>query len=241
MGDVMRTPFLAAAALLFALPAHAEDDIAVVKQKSQALYDALLPANPKVWDDALAANAVITDENGTVMDKKAMVASVTPFPAGISGHIVLTDFRIARHGDTVVEAYVVDEHEDFHGQHLHALYDETATWVKEGGDWKLLGMETLAAQQDPPSVQLADDVLDQYAGRYRAAPDLVYEITRKDHELLAGVAGGKPAAMKMELLDVAFAPGQPRVRKLFQRDSAGHITGFLSRREGRDVVWTKVN
>jgi uncharacterized protein DUF4440 len=236
----MRALLLATSFLIAATPAFAEDVSTLLERQSQAMYDALIPANPKVWDDALDTDALITDENGVFMTKKQMVASVTPFPKGIGGHIVLTDWRVVRHGDTAVAAYVVDEHEDFHGQHLHALYRETATWMKEAGGWKRLAMQTIALQQDPPAVQLSDAALDQYAGRYRAAPDLVYAIARKGHALIAGVVGGKPAALKIEIADVAFTPGQPRVRKLFQRDSAGHITGFLSRREGRDVVWKKI-
>jgi hypothetical protein len=82
--------------------------------------------------------------------------------------------------------------------------------------------------------------LDEYVGRYQAAPDLIYEITRNGDELSGGVVGGKPGPQKMELRDVMFAPGQPRSRKIFTRDAAGHVTGYLSRREERDVVWTRL-
>jgi hypothetical protein len=238
----MRTLFLATAVLLAATPAvAAENASAIIKRQSQAMYDALVPGTAKVWDTYVAADALLTDENGTFMTKKDIVAQVTPMPKGISGHIDLTNWQVVLHGDTALVAYVVDEKEDFHGQHLHSLYRETATWIRETGGWKLLGMQTIALQQDPPAVQLSDAALDQYVGRYQAGPDFVYAITKNGHDLLAGVAGGKPGAMKMELLDVAFAPGQPRVRKLFQRDAAGYITGFLSRREGRDVIWKKIN
>jgi hypothetical protein len=44
----------------------------------------------------------------------------------------------------------------------------------------------------------------------------------------------------MELSDVMFAPGQPRARKIFTRDARGNITGYLARREERDVVWTRI-
>jgi hypothetical protein len=238
----MRALFLAAGLLIAATPAIAAEDVsALLKRQTQAMYDALVPADAKVWDGYLDVDVLSTDENGTFTNKKDTVAQVAPLPKGISGQIGLTDWRIVLHGDVAVVAYVVDEHEDFHGQHLHALYRSTATWVKETAGWKLLGMQSIALQQDPPAVQLSDSALDAYVGRYRAAPDLVYEITRKGHDLIAGTVGGKPGAMKMELLDVAFAPGQQRVRKIFQRDAAGHITGFLSRREGRDVIWTKIN
>jgi hypothetical protein len=34
-------------------------------------------------------------------------------------------------------------------------------------------------------------------------------------------------------------PGQPRTRKIFQRNSEGKITGFVDRREGEDLVWRR--
>ncbi len=36
-----------------------------------------------------------------------------------------------------------------------------------------------------------------------------------------------------------FTPGAPRTRKIFQRDSDGKVTGFLSRREERDVTFKR--
>jgi hypothetical protein len=32
----------------------------------------------------------------------------------------------------------------------------------------------------------------------------------------------------------------PRLRRVFRRDAAGHITGFASRREGRDVMLARL-
>ena len=52
---------------------------------------------------------------------------------------------------------------------------------------------------------------------------------------------GKPATeLKAELADVLFVPGQPRTRDIFQRDTNGHIIGFLSRREERDIVFKRI-
>jgi hypothetical protein len=42
------------------------------------------------------------------------------------------------------------------------------------------------------------------------------------------------------LADALFTPGQPRTRKIFTRDANGRITGFASRREERDVVFTRI-
>jgi hypothetical protein len=40
-----------------------------------------------------------------------------------------------------------------------------------------------------------------------------------------------------EVRDVLFIAGQPRTRKIFQRDAEGNITGFVDRRQARDLVW----
>ncbi|HEY7633933.1 MAG TPA: hypothetical protein VH763_00190 [Gemmatimonadales bacterium] len=51
--------------------------------------------------------------------------------------------------------------------------------------------------------------------------------------------GRSPESLRAEAPDVLFVPGQPRYRKVFQRDPGGRITGFAERREARDIVWTR--
>ena len=212
----------------------------LLKRQTQEMFDAVSAGDAKVWDTYLDADAVVTDEAGGVTGKKDTVAQLVPLPQGISGTITVTDWHIYRHGDVAIATYVADEREDFHGQKLHALYRATTTWLKEQGGWRVLAQQTLALRQDPPAVQLPLAKLQEYTGRYRAAPDLVYEITLTNGELSGGVVGGRPSPLKMELADVMFAPGQPRSRKIFTRDAAGNVTGYLARREERDVVWTKI-
>ena len=42
-----------------------------------------------------------------------------------------------------------------------------------------------------------------------------------------------------EIRDVFFVAGQPRTRRIFTRDGNGRVTGFVDRREGEDVRWTR--
>jgi hypothetical protein len=46
--------------------------------------------------------------------------------------------------------------------------------------------------------------------------------------------------LKAELPDLFFVPGQPRLRKVFQRGPDGRITGFVERRETWDVAWKRM-
>ncbi len=237
----MRRLLLAAALLQTAAPAFAAEDVsALLQRQTQEMFDAVSNGDARVWDRYLDADAVITDEAGGITNKKDTVAQVVPLPKGISGTIMIVNWHLHRHGDTAVATSDSDEHENFHGQHLHDLYRMTTTWLKEKDGWKVIGQQTLAMRQDPPAVQLPVATLDDYVGRYKAGPDLIYEITRNGDDLSGGVVGGKPGPQKMELRDVMFAPGQPRTRKIFTRDAAGHVTGYLSRREERDIVWTRI-
>jgi hypothetical protein len=52
---------------------------------------------------------------------------------------------------------------------------------------------------------------------------------------------GRPSATYLpEVRDVFFVAGQPRSRRIFIRDAAGTIVGFVDRREGEDVRWQKI-
>ncbi len=240
MGRIL---FFAAATALTLLAAQVrseESPEAVIRAQSKALTDAITAGDPATWRALLHDKVVYTDESGDRFGKAEMVAQVQPLPKGISGHIDLTDWRFTDFGAVAVDTHLVDEHEDFHGQALHALYRVTETWLRTPEGWRLIASQTLATRQDPPAVRLPEAVLKAYVGRYAAAPDYVYEISREGAGLIGRTNGGKAQPLMAELADVLFSPGQPRTRKIFQRDAQGRVTGFLSRREERDVVFRRI-
>jgi len=227
-------------ACLFLAPAAARaDDSALLKAKMQTLMDAVAPGDKTPWTATLDQRFVSTDENGEVANYDQEIAGIEPLPKGSSGTIAVTEWKATIFGDSAVSTEIDDEHENFHGQKIHAQYRATATWLKEGGDWKLVALQTIALQQDPPAVTLSQAQLDSYVGRYRAGPDYTYTIIKNGDRLYGQTNDGKPVEIKAELADVLFTPGAPRTRKIFQRDSDGKVTGFLSRREERDVTFKK--
>ncbi len=78
---------------------------------------------------------------------------------------------------------------------------------------------------------------------------LLDAITRGDPSVVHcetdGLTGGLPGKagkpLRMESPDVFFVPGEPRTRRLFQRDATGRVTGFVERRESWDLRWTRVD
>jgi len=222
-------------------PAVAPPDLVQeFRQRDQALLDAFAPGDVKVWDAALAADAAFVDENGETINRADFLKQVQPLPPGASGTIAISAYSVRQSGDVVTVVHTDDEQEVYHGQHLTAQYLTTETWQRQNGEWKLLLVHAYAVLREPKAIDLPAVELDAYVGHYAAAPDLAYTIRREGDHLL-GERPGRPATpLKAEVRDVFFASGQLRVRKIFQRDDAGRIVGFVDRREGGDLVWKRV-
>lgn len=221
-------------------PTAPPDLVASFRARDQALLDAIAPGDKKVWDAALAPEAVYLDENGRIIERAAFMDELKPLGPGASGHLDIVDYRLRIVGDTALVIQKAAEYEAFHGQNLRTDYMMSETW-RHGSDggWKLLMVHAWAVMKDPPAIALTTDQAEQYVGRYRAG-DLVYVIAREGDGLVGGREGRALKPLKAEMVDALFVPGQPRTRKLFQRDHDGRITGFYDRREGDDLKWTRI-
>jgi len=228
-------------ALIFQLPTKNTDAITPeqMRARDQALLDAIAPGDRTTWDQALAADAVYVDENGTVMDRAEFLKELAPLPAGASGTLRITSYSAHISGDLATVVHIDDEQENYHGQMLSAQYLTTETWRREAGEWKLHLVHTYAVLKDPPAILLPAEALQQYAGRYSGGADLVYLIQWDGKQLVGGRQGGAMKPLKAEVRDVLFVPGQPRIRKIFQRDISGKISGFVDRRESWDLIWRR--
>jgi len=232
-------PFLLAIAFQ-TTPAPADTTTDVLRTKDQALLNAFAPGDRAVWERALAADAVYVDENGAIMSRAEFLKQLQPLPPGASGHLKIASYSAHIDGDLALVVHTDDEEETYHGQVLMAQYLTTETWRREAGEWKLYLVHAYAVPKDPPAITLPDRQVEEYAGRYSAAPDLIYVIRWDGKQLTGGREGGSTRPLQVEVRDVLFVPGQPRIRKIFQRDATGKITGFVDRRESWDLVWRRV-
>ncbi len=223
--------------LILASPAFAEDTAALIKRQSQEFSDASASGNVAIFQRYLDDRVTFINEGGDFATKKDIVAGAAPK----TNHNTLTqtNFKVAVFGGTAVTSFDDVLNGQAYGMPLHAKFRSTEVWLKEGADWKMISSQTLALQDDPPAVTLPISVLDEYAGTYQGG-QLTFKIARAGNALTASVAGGKPVVIKAEIKDVLFTPGAPRIRRLFQRDTAGNVTGFISRHEGHDLVFKKV-
>jgi len=234
----MHRIFALFASVALSSSAAAQDSRPIIAGQLQALMDATSNGDAKVWDRMLDPACLYVEEDDTVKSKADMLKETVPLPKGISGTIKVELLRFHQEGNIAVAVHRDHETENYFGQILHAEYLTTTTWRKEGADWKLIAGQVLAEPIDPPAIRLTHAELAEYAGAYTLKGSTAsYSVTATADALRGGRSGKPPALLKAELKDVFFVAGQPRTRIIFQRDALGRVRGFVSRREGRDIVW----
>lgn len=212
---------------------------ATLRAQTQALLDGVTAGDPTVWERYVDPRASYVTEDGAIETTASLLEQITPLPKGISGQLVVGKLTVERFGDTAIAVHLDKEHVDYFGHALDVEYLTTNTWRRGPDGWRLIGTQVHAKLVDPPAIELPSARLDEYAGTYRLNADVTYTIRRDGGALVGERDGRPPQRLSVEASDVMFVAGQPRSRKMFQRDAAGRITGFADRREGHDVAWRR--
>jgi len=212
---------------------------ATLQRATQALVDALAPGERAVWAHYADASLTYVTEDNEVKSRAQLLDDMKPLPAGSSGWIVVEEFRCTDFGSFAVTTYLMDEHETIEGHELHARYRGSDTWRTTPAGWRLVAAQVYAIPQDPPRGAAAA-VLTDYEGLYSLSPVTRQAIRREGDHLVAERPGRAPQRLLPESGDVFFTPGRPRTRRIFLRAADGHVSGFADRREGIDLVWTRL-
>jgi ketosteroid isomerase-like protein len=220
-------------------PAFA-DDRALLTQYEQEMADAITAGNAAVWDKYLDPSVIYAEEDDSYKGKAEMLKEIRPLPKGLGGEIRIVLLSYAEDGDTATALFRQVETEHYYGQTIHANYLTNTVWKKRAGGWKQIEGQVLAEKTDPPAIALSAAELQKFAGTYRLKDsDPVTTLTVTDGKLMGARGGKPPSQWNAETRDVFFITGDPRIRKIFQYDSNGNITGFIERRESWDIVWVK--
>lgn len=214
----------------------AENDRAIVERQSQAFSDASAAGDGKTLGNYVDDRVIFMNETGEIATKQDLTAS-TPPPAGVVNKLVQSDVRIELHGDTAVTSFTDNLTQHANGAVRTASFLSTEVWQKENGRWLMISSQTMTKPKEPEAATLKPAELDDYVGTYSANGATV-RIERKDAALASSTNGAEATKLEMEARDVAFTPGQPRLRRVFIRDG-GKVTGFLSIRESGDVFFKR--
>jgi uncharacterized protein DUF4440 len=236
----MRSVVAIVAAALLTAPALA-DDREVITTQMQELADAIASGQVAIWDNYLDADVVYAEEDDSYKGKAGMLKEIVPLPKGLGGTIKIELLSYHEEGDVAVGLFREDEVEHYYGQTIYAKYLTNTTWRKRPDGWRMIAAQVLAERTDPPAITLSPGELRQYVGTYKLKDsEDIYSIQLTQGQLVGTRGSRKPAAWRAEARDVFFVTGDPRIRKIFQRDVSGQIVGFVERRESWDIVWQKI-
>jgi len=220
--------------------ASAEEAPAAVRNElvglTQKLMDALPTGDKAIWEKAVTDDAVVIDEFGRVAGKADTIASLHPFPPGITGSMEMRDPHAWLHGDSALLSVEQYERETYFGQNFVVRYRALLTFVKQGGEWKMAGFEDVTIPTAPPRLDVPGLTLGDYAGTYRIAPGHAWTLS-VDHGVLGYVThvGGKVTVLQPVAKDVFMGTDDERNLLVFQRDEHGKVTALIERRKFNDL------
>lgn len=223
--------------LVLAFSASAvENDRAVVERLSREFSDASAAGDGKTLARLADERVIFMNETGELATHKDLAES-TPPPAGVENRLVQSDVRIELHGDTAVTSFTDNLTQHANGAERTTSFLSTEVWQKKHGEWRLVSSQTMTKPKEPVAVALDAAQLDDYVGTY-SANGITVKIERDGDTLNSATGGAAATKLDMEARDVAFTPGQPRLRRVFIRDG-GKVTGFLSIRESGDLYFKR--
>jgi len=237
----MNIIFTVAILTALATPALA-DSRAQLTRYEQQLSDAITNGTREVWEKYLDADVIFAEEDGSYKGKDEMIKEVHPLPKELGGEIRVELLSYHEDGDTAVALFRQHEIERYYGQTIYASYLTSTVWKKRADGWKQIQGQILAEKTDPPSISLSASDLQKFAGAYKLKDsEPTYTLALSDGKLMGRRTGKPPSEWNAETRDVFFIKGDPRIRKIFQYDVNGNVTGFIERRESWDIEWIKVS
>jgi hypothetical protein len=206
-------------------------------RRTQELYDAIVPGNQAPWKKYFADDCIFADEKGRIFDKTKLIADITPLPAGYSGTIKIDNVQSRIIGGTAVLSYDVNETETIFGQNLTARYHVTDTWLRRGGEWKIIASQAHRYYEDPAIGKIDPKKFGDFIGIYELAPDQTRSVTAEGENLFVE-RKGKKEQLFPETSDLFFRKGVEG-RILFHYNENGKVDSLIDRRNNEDVVWRK--
>jgi hypothetical protein len=210
---------------------------AFFREIDQRLMDAWATGDRRTWQEYLDDAAIYVDEDGSVFSKRELLTHVAPLPKGYTTRFTVTDHRTVMHDRQAVTTHLDIENLEVFGQSITPRLRATESWHLTNAGWRITSVQVLALPSDPRFQPLSSKELDQYAGSYALAAGRIITLTPVGDTLKMMPSG---VMLFSETRDVFFIKGRPRERKIFLRSKDGSITGFADRREGHELLWSRI-
>jgi len=208
-------------------------------RRTQELFDSVAGGDQTPWKKYFADDCMYFDEKGRNMNKAALVADVTPLPAGYSGNIKLGKVQSHIERNVAILSYDLDEKEIVFGQEMSARYHATDTWMRRHGKWQIVAGQVLRYYEDPAPGRANPEIFPEYVGTYELAPANTLTISTDGKQLYRQRGDHPKDILIPEATDIFFRKGVEG-RLLFHRADNGKVDALIDRRNNEDVVWRKI-
>jgi len=188
--------------------------------RTQELYDAVVPGNQAPWKKYFADDCIFADEKGRTMDKRKLVADITPMPAGYSGAIKIEQVQSRIYDNVAILSYDANETETIFG------------------NWQIIASQAHRYYEDPAAGKTDPKKFPDFIGAYELAPGQTRTIIAEGDSLFVERSGKKDQLFP-EASELFFRKGIEG-RILFRYDKNGKVDALIDRRNNEDVVWRKV-
>jgi hypothetical protein len=207
-------------------------------RRTQAIFDSVAIGDQGPWKKYFAEDCMYFDEKGRSMNKAALLADLSPMPAGYSGSIKIVRAHSHIERNVAVLSYDLAEQESVYGQNMTARYHGTDTWIQRHGEWQIVAGQMFRYYEDPAPGTPDLARYPQYAGIYQLAPGTTLTIS-VDSDQLYRQRGDRPKELLLqEAPDVFFRKGVEG-RILFRRGQGGKVEAIIDRRNNEDIIWTR--
>lgn len=220
--------------------AASTETVAWFQKTEQTLMDSVAVGDKAPWERTLDADFQATSEEGEVLDRATLLASLRGLPPGLSGSIAVRELTVQELPAFAIVRYLADEKEKVFGQELATKYRVTDTFRRDGTGWKLLASHTSVVTQDPPVQTVRTDLWPRFVGAYRLLPDgWTFTVELRNGELFGG---RDPQRMRrlIPLTSNAFVQQGGLGEWIFETDASGAVTHILDFRKFEPLVWTRV-
>ncbi len=208
-------------------------------RRTQELVDSVAGGDQTPWKKYFADDAMFFDERGENMNKAALVAGITPLPAGHSGNIKVVKVQSRIERQVAILSYDLDETEIIYGQIEKARYHETDTWMRRNEQWQIIASQVLRYYEDPAPGKVDRAKFAEYVGTYELAPGERLTISIDGQELYRQRGDQPKGQLIPEATDIFFRKGVEG-RILFRNADNGKVDALIDRRNNEDVIWKKV-
>jgi hypothetical protein len=221
------------------LDAQSANLVPTFQALEQSLMDAVAPGDTAPWERVMAADCVMTDEEGRVLNKTEFLKALGPLPPGLSGHITVRDLTVQSYPTFAIVRFLMDETEDVFGQHLSTKYRNTDTFRLDGTDWKLVASETTVVTINPPAQTVDKSGWPGLVGTYQLMPaGWTFHVELRDGALYGGRDASKLRAF-IPLTPTAFVLTDSLGEWLFVTGKDGKATKIVDLRKIEPLIWTR--